>query len=78
MLKSTILTILTILTLGMCVNGQTVIPQYGTMTLESRYVDKQTSDDNYVKAAYSFEKAVNGFEGIKKTRNDWDVLFSTI
>lgn len=47
-----------------------------TVTLESRRAaDKK---DNYTSAAFSFEKAVNGESGKQLTRNDWDLLFSTI
>ncbi len=43
------------------------------VTLEKR----QTKDgvDNYINAAFSFRFGVNGEEGRKLTRNNWDVLF---
>ena len=43
------------------------------VTLEKR----QTKDgfDNYVNAAFSFKFGINGEEGRKLTRNNWDMLF---
>ena len=53
-------------------------PQQGMITLKSRRLDKTTGTDNYVNAGFSFEKNTNGELGKKITRNDWDILFSTI
>lgn len=52
--------------------------QVKTALLESRRVDKDTGIDNYENATFSFEKGMNGVAALKVTRNDWDVLFSTI
>ena len=55
------------------VSGQSRIEKLKTATLQAR----RTIDgrDNYVDAAFSFERGVNGEEGRKLTRNDWDLLF---
>ena len=63
--------------LSVCLYGQTRIVESGTATLQSRKVDRTTGQDNYVNAAYSFEKATNGTLGLSLTRNDWDILFSS-
>lgn len=55
---------------GVC--AQTEYPESGTVTLESR------GADNYIKACFSFEKGANGEEGLKLTRNAWDLQFSSI
>ena len=44
-----------------------------TAVLESRRVVE--GKDNYVNAAFSFEKGANGESARKLTRNDWDLLF---
>jgi hypothetical protein len=50
----------------------------GTVTLDSRRVDRAIGADNYVNATYSFEKGTNGEKGLKQTRNDWDLEFSSM
>lgn len=44
-----------------------------TVTLEARVRTKES--DNYTKAAFSFKHGVNGDEGRKLTRNNWDILY---
>ncbi len=46
-----------------------------TVTLESRVI--KDGLDNYTKAAFSFKYGVNGNEGLKLTRNNWDILFGS-
>lgn len=64
--------------LGISTFGQNKDPEGGTVTLESRRVDKTSGADNYVNATYSFEKGTNGEKGLKLTRNDWDIEFFTL
>src|SRR5262252_3758740 len=85
MFKITISTVLATWTLAVAISGQTTVavkqapvPTSGSVNLLSRYKDDRTGDDNYVDAAYSFEKATNGVKSLKVTRNDWDLLFSTL
>jgi hypothetical protein len=66
------------MTLGLTLYGQEKYAESGTVTLESRRKDDTLGTDNYVRATYSFEKATNGESGLKLTRNDWDIQFSTI
>jgi hypothetical protein len=56
--------------------SQTYSGDLKTVTLAAR----QDADgkDNYVDAAFSFEKGVNGESGLKIARNDWDLLFFSI
>ena len=70
--------VIAVLGLSFGIIAQSVVPDSGTARLESRRADKQSGEDNYIYATYSFEKAANGPSGFAATRNDWDILFSTI
>lgn len=72
----TCLLVVTILIItGFCnallAQGVDVEPKF--ITLEKR----QTIDDsdNYIRAAFRFRYGLNGEDGLKLTRNNWDVLF---
>ena len=68
-----------ILTAAFCLSSatgvfsQTVDGALKTAALASRRTINDK--DNYVDAAFSFEKGVNGESGEKIARNDWDILF---
>jgi len=51
--------------------GIDVEPKF--VTLEKR--QKKDDSDNYIKATFSFRFGLNGEEGLKLTRNNWDVMF---
>lgn len=53
--------------------GQSEANEPKTATLLARRTVE--GRDNYVDAAFSFQHGVNGEEGRKITRNDWDLLF---
>lgn len=70
------------LTLTLCF---VLIGEYLPVAGQNRYAEPQLAklvarrktaeNDNYVNAAFSFEFGVNGEEGKRVTRNDWDLLF---
>lgn len=55
------------------VRSQTPNGEPKTVTLLAR--KKVETADNYTQAAFSFKYGVNGDEGLKVTKNNWDVLF---
>jgi hypothetical protein len=70
-LTAAMLLVLSGLSTSIPAQGINVEPR--SVTLEKR----QTKDgvDNYIYAAFSFRFGSNGEEGLKLTRNNWDVLF---
>ena len=51
--------------------GQNTEPKTAKLVARRKTVE----NDNYVNAAYSFEHGINGEEGRRVARNDWDLLF---
>lgn len=53
--------------------AQTATDAPRTVTLVKRV--KTPEADNYTQAAFSFKYGANGADGLKLTRNNWDILF---
>lgn len=67
------------ISVGTGVYGQESGDGTKTVTLEARDNAKAGGpEDNYINATYSFKHGANGEEGLKLTRNNWDIQYSSL